>query len=194
MKVSLINCPQSPYPYLYLGLPYTVSSVSIKHKVQLIDLAFCAKNYKKFILSEVQNDVPGVAAFSVNSANIDYAVEIARFLKQRHSSILIMFGGIYSTLLPEVMLRYSGVDAVCVGEGEEAFLEYLDRLEQDEEPFVQGIWYKKNNQEIIKNESRPFKGDLDSLPFPKRDIFGVSKYIKTSFFIPTICSFKRLFV
>jgi len=182
MKVSLINCQQSGPPYLPLGLSYIASSIYKQHTVNLIDLSFCSRDYGKVVLNVIKKNIPDVVAFSVNSSNVNYVKKIARLLKQKYPAILIVFGGIYPTLLPEIIMQCPEVDAICIGEGERSFLDYLNKLDQNNELLIPGIWYRKGNKEIVKNRLRQFESNIDNIPFPDRKIFDISKYVKTSFF------------
>ena len=54
---------------------------------------------------------------------------------------------------------------VCIGEGEEALLELVQKLEEGKHYFdTRNIWFKKDGK-IIKNQLRPLIQDLDSLPY-----------------------------
>ena len=56
---------------------------------------------------------------------------------------------------------------LCVGEGEQALDELLKNPQSTN---IKNIWFKQNSQ-IIKNPCRPLIDDLDSLPFPDKDLF-----------------------
>ena len=57
-------------------------------------------------------------------------------------------------------------DMVCVGDGEEAVLELVNRMEKgDSYHDVRNIWVKKNGG-IIKNQPRNLSRDLDVYPKP----------------------------
>ena len=86
-----------------------------------------------------------------------------------------MFGGVHPTIEPEDSINQPAVDMVCIGEGEEALCELLNRL--DEKPTdVQNIWFKVNG-EIVRNPVRPLIQDLDSLPPADRELFEYEKLL-----------------
>jgi len=59
---------------------------------------------------------------------------------------------------------------VCIGEGEEALVELVRKMEKGEDYHdVEGIWFREGGG-IRKNAIRPFIQDLDGLPFPDYDV------------------------
>lgn len=66
---------------------------------------------------------------------------------------------VHPSSLPEQTLENSHVDAVVVGEGEEAFLDIL----------------KGNKEKIVK---KPYLKDLDLLPFPDRALIKQERNIQ----------------
>ncbi|MDY7033042.1 MAG: radical SAM protein [Thermodesulfobacteriota bacterium] len=75
----------------------------------------------------------------------------------------VIWGGIHPTVAPEESMQH--VEMVCIGEGEEALLELVQKLEEGKDYFdTRNIWFKKDGK-IIKNQLRPLIQDLDSLPY-----------------------------
>lgn len=123
------------------------------------------------IVQQIIEKKPDLIGFSVFTLNYQRALELAKKLKQHNTQIPIIFGGIHPTSVPEVVIKEKCVDIVCVGEGEEALLELLDSFKNKRQRVdIKNLWFKRNG-EIVKNPCRPLIGDLDSLPFPDKDIF-----------------------
>lgn len=183
MRVILID----PYWYTLLcpniGLTYILSAVEQRYAVKLLDMSFYFKNRKDIITREIREYKPKVVGISVNSFSFRSGLEIAGWIRDFCPDINIIFGGVQPTLLPEDTIQNSLVDAICVGEGEDTFLEYLDRLDSGRLPDVKGIWYKIGNK-IMRNEPRPFNENLDRLPFPNWDHWEIEKYLKSNLTIP----------
>jgi radical SAM superfamily enzyme YgiQ (UPF0313 family) len=186
MKVSFIH------PNLYgelitnIGLAYLMTVTQSAHQVSLIDLAFHRPNWKNYVEGMITKSHPDVIAVSCLTFNFSIALKIISFIKEIDPTIPTIFGGIHPTLLPEEVLSYELVDAICIGEGEETFPEYLEHLEKNISlKGVKGIWFKENGQ-IIRNELRPLVSDLDSLPFPNWDLWDLDKYFKVPPHIKTI--------
>lgn len=94
--------------------------------------------------------------------------------------VFICAGGPYPIAMQERCLDEAGttMDAVVTGEGEYTTLELIERLETGGGlEGVQGIAYRAGGG-IAKNRPRPLISDLDSLPFPARDLLGdAGRYI-----------------
>lgn len=98
---------------------------------------------------------------SFMSNYLDRAMQISQVVKAELDATLIV-GGIHPTVVPESCLNFA--DIVCVGEGEEALLELIERMEHGKDySNVKNLWLKRDGR-IIRNPLRPLIQDLDSLP------------------------------
>src|SRR4030042_101823 len=122
--------------------------------------------------SGVKRFKPDLLAFSAVTNTIQWNSEImARY--REYSDVPIIIGGVHPTILPEQVLKPTTADMVCLGEGEDAFLELAGRIEAGKEyKDIANIWVKEKNGSIIRNDMRPLRENLDSLPLPDRDIFA----------------------
>jgi radical SAM superfamily enzyme YgiQ (UPF0313 family) len=137
------------------------------HDCELLDLKF-QKNYIK----EVKIINPDIIAYSITTNNWKRYYEVNLILKE-NCSFFSIFGGPHCTFFPE-FIQNDGVDAICRGEGEYTILELVNALKLNRDiTKIQNLWVKKN-QEVFKNDLRPLIEDLDSLPFPDREL--INKY------------------
>ncbi len=93
--------------------------------------------------------------------------------------VFICAGGPYPIAVQEHCLHDAGecIDAVVTGEGEFPALEMVERLQEGKGlDGIRGIAYRQGDG-IIKNPPRPLITDLDSLPFPARELLDNSLYI-----------------
>ncbi len=137
-----------------------------------IEIKFLAKifNFKKKIIKRAKKYGPDVVCFSVISDYYNWAKDIAREIKNE-LDVPIIFGGIHATSVPERVIRNSFVDFVVVGEGEFAILEIINSMKSGRKKTdIKNVWMK-NNGKIISNPLRPLEKNLDSLPYPDKDIF-----------------------
>lgn len=96
----------------------------------------------------------------------DRALQLTERLKKT-LKVPIAWGGIHPTLCPDECIAHA--DMVCVGEGEEALLELVEKMEQGVDYFnTRGFWFRRNG-DIIRNEIHPLLEDLDTLPFQDYD-------------------------
>ena len=182
MKVLFVNPNLGGVAGLNVGLAYVISSVEKTHGVKLLDLSFRLKDYQQYIQRETEEYKPDIIAFSVTSFTFQKSLEIGGFIKKMRPDIPFIFGGVHPTLLPEETIQHPLVDAICIGEGEKSFLEYLDKLDEKKEPDVEGIWYKDRNGCLRKNRLRPFEENIDDLVFPNWDHWEIEKYLDTNLY------------
>lgn len=114
---------------------------------------------------------PDAVAFSVMSGNHQGYYAFARRLKDR-TGITTIWGGPHATFFPE-MVEFPWVDAVCVGEGEEAMLELANCFDKENGrlPFDICNFSVKRDGKIQSNPVRPRNRALDDLPHPARDLY-----------------------
>ena len=122
---------------------------------------------------------PDLVAVSMTSGFVKLATEVLRWIKKNYE-LPVVVGGIHPTIRPEETIAMEGVFAICIGEGEYPLLELCEALSTPgKDPSkIQNLWIKQNKI-IHRNELRPLIKDLDSLPFPDREIFPYDKLINT---------------
>ncbi|MBI2267566.1 MAG: B12-binding domain-containing radical SAM protein [Armatimonadetes bacterium] len=118
---------------------------------------------------EIARFKPHFVAFSVMSGSHRWAIHIAGQIKKEFG-IPNIFGGPHPTFFPE-MTRDERVDVICRGEGEEAALELLNRVDK-------GLAYSdvpnlhvRSGGVLCKNSLRPLIGELDECPYPDRELY-----------------------
>ncbi len=163
----------------YQGIGY-LSSVLKKagHVTSLIYLQ--SEIPRTAFLDEIHNASPGLVAFSATTNQFPFVSRFAAFIKQETPSVPVICGGAHATLAPERVIEDEAVDMLCVGEGEFALLELVDRLERgDDVTNIRNLWFKRDGQ-VIRNPSRPLIQDFDELPFPDRELFGFHDILKAN--------------
>jgi len=108
-------------------------------------------------------DLIGVASYASTSIR---AKQVIRYLKRLGKPIV--WGGIHATLNPEDCIKE--VDYVCRGEGEEAIIEFVEKLEKGKDlSKIRNFWVKYNGK-VHKNEIKDYIQELDSLKEPDYDL------------------------
>lgn len=114
---------------------------------------------------------PDAVGFSVISGQHLGYFAIARAIKDR-MGIPTVWGGPHPTFFPEI-IEHPWVDAVCVGEGEEATRDLADGFDAEGGRLPLGIanyWIKRDGV-VQKNPVRPRNRSLDELPWAARDLY-----------------------
>jgi len=108
-----------------------------------------------------------MAGFSLVTDDYPSAVFLTEKIKQS-SDMLVIWGGAHVNVMPEESLNYA--DMICMGEGEDAFLELLQNFDGDlfSNTSIKNFWFKTKDG-IVRNCLRPLEEDLDKYPFPEND-------------------------
>lgn len=85
------------------------------------------------LVERVRDYAPDVIGFSVMTQQYAWAVQAAQTLREACPEIPTVVGGVHCTMVPDEVTAEGHFDAVCVGEGELAFREFVDRLARGEE-------------------------------------------------------------
>jgi len=148
------------------------------------------------VLAAVENqqaDVLGLSMITDTRVASYRAIEAAH---QRFPRLQIVLGGIHASIMYQQLLRKYPFTIVVLGEGEVTLVELLAALETGRDlSEIAGIAYVKNGQ-VITTAARPLVEDLDSLPFPRHEIFFTPErteaQLLTSRGCPFTCSFCSL--
>jgi anaerobic magnesium-protoporphyrin IX monomethyl ester cyclase len=104
----------------------------------------------------------GLVGLSFMSNYLDRAQQLAGAVRQALPDVPIIVGGIHPTVAPESCLDLA--DLVCIGEGEEALLELIERIEAGRDYSDVANLCLRRNGTVIRNPLRPLIQDLDTLP------------------------------
>jgi len=113
---------------------------------------------------------PALVVIPCPVAGHERALADARVVKEVHRGCVTVLGGTYATFSPE-LARLPQVDSVFIGEGEGAVLELAKRIADGESYDDVANLVVERDGELIKNPMRALIEDLDSLPFPDRDLY-----------------------
>ncbi|MBN2383712.1 B12-binding domain-containing radical SAM protein [bacterium] len=120
--------------------------------------------YSPQTLSSLINHIHNadIIGLSFMTNYFDRAVQITRAIQQQ-LDIPLVWGGVHPTVCPEECIEY--VDYLCIGEGELAFSEFIERLGSDQAVQDTPNFWVRTNGQVKRNSQTPLIHDLDSLPF-----------------------------
>jgi anaerobic magnesium-protoporphyrin IX monomethyl ester cyclase len=110
-------------------------------------------------------DIVGLSCMTGYSA---LAKRVSKRLREIAPNVFQIWGGIHPIIYPEDAIQ-ADVDAICTGEGEFAFEEFLARFKAGEDfSTVRNLWVKKNGA-VVRNGFRPLQtaAELETLAHPK---------------------------
>lgn len=165
------------------GLAYIVSVTrQANHDVRVI-LIREQQDYEYF-LSVISSFYPHVIGFSSLSSQFYFIKELSALVKATWPNILTVCGGVHPTIFPECILEAPHLDGIFVGESEYAFVAFLNAIQKGYD-FRQCKNFAYNKEgTIVINELLPLITDLDTLPFPDKEVYPYREAIKASGFAP----------
>ncbi|MGM0462943.1 MAG: B12-binding domain-containing radical SAM protein [Fibrobacterota bacterium] len=160
--------------YYPMWLAYAVGYLEDQgHTVKFIDAP--AEHLEKSDVQKIVREFsPRLVVSGSSTPSIYSDCEILAEIKKDIPQAVTVLVGVHVSAVPEQTLREApaGVDAVAFGEYEETLLDLATTLEKKGESCsfaeIQGLAYKTDTGEVIKNPSRPFIEDLDTLPYVSR--------------------------
>ena len=175
MKILLVN---PSYHDVYrtfdfvlppLGLAYMGAFLSESdYDVSIIDL-----NVSQDKLS-IPDDDWDLVGITLDTSRYYKGMDYARMLKSK--SIKVVVGGPHASFMAEEILESGSADFVVRGEGEKTMLELVKALSQGGNlEQIRGLSYRLDN-EVTHNADRTYSDDLDTLPFPARNLLNMDKY------------------
>lgn len=175
-KVALIF-PRFKYPSGDISLGLACLGSYIREKIKDINLSLLDTTFspswekaEKFLKKEK----PDIVGIYTGTIMFNDCVKVAKIAKKYGATVIA--GGPHPTIMPDSVFKEKYFDAVCIGEGEETFEEYINTFYGNKEfENVKGIWFRKGKK-VIKNQLREPITNLDSLPIPAYDLFDMKKY------------------
>ena len=116
---------------------------------------------------------PDLIALSTTEDMWNLGLKMLEHIKDQISlnKIPVLAGGVFPTFAPEIVIKQSLIDMVCVGEGENALVDLCARIEKNQ-PYedVTNLWVKQKDGAIKKNPiSKPV--DVDDAPILDMSLF-----------------------
>ena len=147
------------------------------------------KDFSLPIWDEVKKSIseynPSVVGISAKTQNFISASIVAKITKEINPNIMVIAGGVHSTMNGSKVLDCKDIDFLSIGEGENTIVELLLALEKNKDlNSVDGIVFREKNK-IIRTKPRSYVENLDSLDFPitnaPRILKDFEKYPKEAF-------------
>lgn len=154
-----------------LGLLYIASSCATKRndEVKVID-AFCENLTQEQLVRRVVAEKPDVFGINCSTHTFVSAMGALSGLNDALPDTKFVLGGFHATFAAErILSKFPFIDFLVKGEGEISFPKLLDSIESGAKPEgLEGIAYSEDGR-VVSNAPVLIK-DLDSLPFPAREL------------------------
>jgi radical SAM superfamily enzyme YgiQ (UPF0313 family) len=160
-------------PPLNLGLLAAIARQG-GHDVSIIDAEIDRINEEDLVTKVIEEN-PDLVALTGMSPFFHLSKSFATSLKKVNSNLKILLGGQHFTIEGEKTF-YKCFDYGYCGECENQLLPLLEGIEnRGDLSNILGLYYR-NGKEVIYTGPNTYIRDLDSLPFPARDLLPMQKY------------------
>jgi len=158
-----------------LGLAYVAAMVEQNHDINVLD-CIAEELTVSNAVSKIMDQVPDLLGISTVTPALQNALKLAREIKRVHPDMIVVLGGIHTTIFPQEVMRNREIDIVVIGEGERIMLDLAHTLENGAPlKAVQGIAYREDSS-VVFNPPRPIERDIDTLPLPARHLLPMHRY------------------
>lgn len=133
-------------------------------------------------LGEIKTFQPDILCVSIFTAVALGSYELINQAKNVFPHMAVIVGGPHPTPLPEDALLRSATDVVVRGEGEVTLTElvklYIEygAFHPSKLQAVDGIAYRVMDDQVAFTRPRAYIADLDTIPFPARDLLPMTDY------------------
>lgn len=184
-KILLIN---PPYSYIVgirdsaghatpLNLCYIAAYLRkyIECDISIMDCEISEISFRD-IEKKIRDYNPSIVGITCPTPVFGYILKIAGIIKDINRDCYVVLGGPHPTAMPEDSMK-DNIDFLILREGEQTFRELVEFIISGKKNFedIDGLVFRKNGK-IILNKPREYIKDLDSLPFPARDLLDFKKY------------------
>ena len=186
MKIVLVNPPYvnfegikesaghgAPLNLLYLAayLRHHISCEVSILDAEIMGLSYLGIEEK---LKEISPDIVGLTS---PTPAMKHVAKIAEIAKKMNRHCIVIVGGPHPSALPEQTAQIPNIDFVVIGEGELTLLELVEAIQSKETSFshIDGLAYKLDDKISITNR-RSLIENLDTIPFPSRDLLNLKLY------------------
>lgn len=178
----LLNLPHDNFLMPY-GILYISAALKTREGVEVYtkNLTYLKESLHTFLEEMIFDKGIDVVAFGGYSWQCSVMRNLINEIRSVDKNILIVVGGGIITTLPVIAMEaLEGADIGVIGEGEEAICELADALKSGEDiSNMSGLVIKEENKWVLTKE-RVYQKDLDKKPIPDREGFDYSVFVQQS--------------
>jgi radical SAM superfamily enzyme YgiQ (UPF0313 family) len=157
------------YCFPPLGLMYIQAAVEKRsgYKAEIYDPVVDDLDYPAFEqeLKRYPLDLVGISTYTHSLPDVQMTINTVRKL---NPNAKIVLGGPHCSMFPDYAIQLKDADAILTGDGEDAFLEMVQRYDKGQSwEGIEGVWFKQDGQ-TVKNKDRKSTKSLDAYPWPDR--------------------------
>jgi radical SAM superfamily enzyme YgiQ (UPF0313 family) len=141
------------------------------------DLGIAIKEEDVFVdfRKHVERFQPDVIMISMVESTYEQGINLLKSVKDIKPYVIA--GGVFVILAPDVAFENELIDAVCVGEGEDAVVEFCTKFVSGEDyTGVPGMWFRKG-ENAVKNPIKKLV-DVNTMPFLDFSLYPKERFYK----------------
>ena len=169
--------PNNPRLWFPIGLSYIATAAeNAGYSVTIYDIDAHHHTDQEFeaYLNKNKFDVVAFGCLVTHYKWVKWALSVIR-TTQPHAKIIL--GNTIASSIPNQILMNTEADVAVIGEGEVTFVEVLRAIENGEPlESVAGIHFKADGK-IKATPPRPVIKNIDTIPFPNRELFDMETYL-----------------
>ena len=113
--------------------------------------------------SKVEEFTPDLMLFSIVEDTFHQALSLISLIE--HKNIQILCGGVFVTAAPDMTISHPQINMIGIGEGEQIVIDVAKCIDEGTScENIPGVWVKKNDGTIIKNDRGPLFDFTASIP------------------------------
>jgi anaerobic magnesium-protoporphyrin IX monomethyl ester cyclase len=173
-KIRVAFCQH--FWYEYIG-PMALSAQLKNHGHEVECFIYDLKD----LFEAVKREEFDLVCFTLMTCDVNWVLDNAAELKRIAPNLPILCGGAHPTY-HNGFIKEKDIDMICVGEGDDTIVEVAEAIASKQTCIkIHNLITKDHENNIIKNPLRAMITDLDSLPFPDRQLYRSKfKYFKNS--------------
>ena len=179
LKIALVS-PEY-YDIAHFGIkrkeipPFGVLYLATVIEQKGIDVSLYRVSSEMYSFDLTDYDIVG---FSISSSVTYSILKQVREHSQFKDNVLLIAGGIHTTIFPEDVLNDLRVDIACLGEGENTISDIIQAYCERNFSLINGIVYREStNGEVMYTPARELIEDLDTIPFPARHLLPLEEIV-----------------
>ena len=160
--------------YFPLGIGYVASYIRRKPNREVQLFVDTIEDFQEF----VDANPPDVLGLSAMTSSYPTCAKMARIAKSANPNCVVIIGGQHATSVGDMIFsEISEIDFIAMGEGEVLMDRFLGELESDSRNWasIAGLIYKEKG-EIQSVPQEGLLRELDTMPFPARDLLPLEKF------------------
>jgi radical SAM superfamily enzyme YgiQ (UPF0313 family) len=166
-EILLIYPKTNPYPHT-VSTPLSIFALGsyLERNAIIVDYFDERVQPLKSLKISIEKKPLLVGISCMTGYQIQRAISISKYIKEKDNEMLICWGGTHPSMLPIQTLHSEYIDYVIKGEGEETLHELYKVIVSKDKPFhcINGLYWKDDGR-IIENQERSFL-DVNKLPSP----------------------------